>query len=198
MIILFVADVQRSVPDTIWSGDVHLLPDARQREAKTCRGSRVAGHYRAVLQDWAHRKVRLSVSVLILVEPRQLVGRAPPPPPCSGELWTQKLKSHLVRTQSLNVLPLKTGVGRYIAIHATLTARDFSLAYFYPSGPFTCIVFQNFSRFFLCLLWLTHGFCEGPQNKIGHPAGERFPCWVSMEYKQAQKHDLWCDDLRNE
>ena len=31
----------------------------------------------------------------------------------SGELRTQKLKSHLVRTQSLNVLPLKPGVGQY-------------------------------------------------------------------------------------
>ena len=51
----------------------------------------------------------------------------------------QKLKSHLVRTQSLNVLPLKPGVGQYIAIHATLTAGDFFFAYFYPSGPFTCI-----------------------------------------------------------
>ena len=60
--------------------------------------------------------------------------------PRSGELRTQKLKSHLLRTQSLNVLPLKPGVGQYIAIHATLTARDFFLAYFYPSGPFTCIL----------------------------------------------------------
>ena len=60
--------------------------------------------------------------------------------PRSGELRTQNLKSHLVRTQSLNVLPLKPGVGQYIAIHATLTARDFFLAYDYPSGPFTCII----------------------------------------------------------
>ena len=59
--------------------------------------------------------------------------------PRSRELRTQKLKSHLVRTQSLTVLALKPGVGQYIAIHATLTARDFFLAYFYPSGPFTCI-----------------------------------------------------------
>ena len=59
--------------------------------------------------------------------------------PRSGELRTQKLKSHLVRTQSLNVLPLMPGVSQYIAIHATLTARDFFLAYFYPSGPFTSI-----------------------------------------------------------
>ena len=57
----------------------------------------------------------------------------------SGELRTQKLMSHLMRTQSLNGLPLKPGVGQYIAIHATLTARDLFPAYFYPSGPFTYI-----------------------------------------------------------
>ena len=51
--------------------------------------------------------------------------------------------SHLVRTQSLNVLPFKPGVGQYIAIHATLTARDFFLAYFNPFGPFTCIFFPK-------------------------------------------------------
>ena len=48
--------------------------------------------------------------------------------PLSGELRTQKLKSYLVRTQSLNVLPLKPGVGQYITIHAILIARDFFLA----------------------------------------------------------------------
>ena len=93
----------------------------------------------------------------------------------SGELRTQKLKSHLVRTQSLNVLPLKPGVGQYIAIHATLTARDFFLAYFYPSGPFTCI-FSKTSRDFFSLAVANTDSCVGPQNKIGHPAGWRFPC----------------------
>ena len=67
--------------------------------------------------------------------------------PRSGKLRTQKLKSHLVRTQSLNVLPLKPGVGQYIGIDATLTARDFCLTCFYPPGPFTCIC-SNLSRFF--------------------------------------------------
>ena len=66
--------------------------------------------------------------------------------PRGGELWTQKLKSHLLRTQSLKVLPLKPGADQHIAIHDTLTAREFFLANFYPSGPFTCIFFQNFSR----------------------------------------------------
>ena len=37
-------------------------------------------------------------------------------------------------------------------------------------------------KFFLCLLWLTHGSCVGPQNRIVHPAGCRFPCWVPAEY----------------
>ena len=37
-------------------------------------------------------------------------------------------------------------------------------------------------KFFLCWLSLTHGSCVGPQNKIGHPAGCRFPCWVPAEY----------------
>ena len=58
--------------------------------------------------------------------------------PCNGKLWMQKSKSHLMRTQNLKVLPLKPGVGQYIAMHATLTARDFFLAV-YPSSPFTCI-----------------------------------------------------------
>ena len=57
----------------------------------------------------------------------------------SGELRTQKLKSHLVRTQSSKVLLKKPWVGQYIAVHATLTARDFFLANFYPYSPFTCI-----------------------------------------------------------
>ena len=60
--------------------------------------------------------------------------------------------------------------------NATLTARDFFVAYLYPSGPFTCIFSQNLSRFLLCWLWLTHGSCVGPQNKIGHPAGCKVPC----------------------
>ena len=96
----------------------------------------------------------------------------------SGELRTQKLKSHLVRTQSLNVLPLKPGVGQYIAMHATLFARDFFLAHFYTSGPFTCIFSKTSADFSLCWLWLTHGSCVGPQNKIGHllDAGSRVEC----------------------
>ena len=95
--------------------------------------------------------------------------------PRSGELRAQKLKSHLVITQSLNVLPFKPGMGQYIAIHATLTARDFFLAYFYPSSPLTCIFFKPLPIFPVLAVANT-GDCVGPQNKTGHPAGCRFPC----------------------
>ena len=79
--------------------------------------------------------------------------------PRSGELQTRKLKSHLMRTQSLNFDPLKPRVGQYIAIHATLTARYFFLAYFYPSGPFNCI----FSR---TSLHMTFGMMTCEMNNL--------------------------------
>ena len=88
----------------------------------------------------------------------------------NGELQTEKLKSHLVRTESLNVLPLKPGVDQYIAIRVTLTARDFFLANFHPSGPFVCISSKTSPEFFLVLDVANTGSCVGQQNKIGHPA----------------------------
>ena len=111
---------------------------------------------------------------------------------------TQKLKSHLVRAQSWSVLPLKPRVGQYIAIHATLTAGDFFLACFYPSGPFTCIFFKNLPRSFLALAVANTGSCVGPQKKIGHPVGCRFfraECLRNID--RLIKHDLSHDDLWN-
>ena len=109
----------------------------------------------------------------------------------SGELRTQKLGSHLLITQSLNFLPSKPGVGQYIAIQSiTLTNRDFFLAFFYPSGPFTCIIFQTSPDYFPVLAIAKTGSCVGPQNKIGHPPGCRFPCWALAEYKHVPKYVL--------
>ena len=108
-------------------------------------------------------------------------------PPCvatrSGELRTQKLKSYLVRTRSLNVLPLKLEVGQYIAVHATLTAKKILPCFFLLFQSIHLHFFQNLSRFFCALAVANSGFCEGPQNKIGHPAGCRFSCLVPTEYK---------------
>ena len=44
---------------------------------------------------------------------------------------------------------------------------------FHPSSPFTCIFSKPLPIF----------SCVGLQNKIGHPAGCRFPCWVPAAYK---------------
>ena len=49
------------------------------------------------------------------------------------------------------------------------------LCLFLPFWSIHLHFFQNLSRFFPCWLWLTHGSCIGPQNKIGHPAGCKFP-----------------------
>ena len=58
------------------------------------------------------------------------------------------------------------------------------------SLPFRSIhqhFFQNLSRFFPVLAVANTGSCVGSQNKTGHPAGCRFPCWVPAEYEWAQK-----------
>ena len=63
------------------------------------------------------------------------------------------------------------------AMHATLTARNFFLANFYPSGPFTCIFSKTSpSQVFPVLSVANTGSCVGPQNKIGHPSGCRLQC----------------------
>ena len=75
--------------------------------------------------------------------------------------------------------PIKAWVGQYIAIHASLTARDFSSLLISTLPVHSPTFFSNLSRFFLCWLWLTHGSCVGPQNKkkVTLPeAGSRVEC----------------------
>ena len=73
----------------------------------------------------------------------------------SGELRTQKLRSHLLKTQRSEVLPFKFRVNQHMAMHATLTSREFFLANFYPPGRFICIFSKTSLEFFLHQLWLT-------------------------------------------
>ena len=60
-------------------------------------------------------------------------------------------------------------------MHATLTARDFFLVCFYPSGTFTCMFSKTSPDFFPVLALANTGSCVGPQNKLGQPARCRFP-----------------------
>ena len=75
-----------------------------------------------------------------------------------------------MRTQNLKVLPLKPGVGQYITMRATLTAKDFFLANFYLSGSFHLYFFLNLSRFFSVLAVANSNSSVDPRNKIGQPA----------------------------
>ena len=60
----------------------------------------------------------------------QALSRLPPP-----QWGAADAEISLIRWErSLNVLPLKPGVGQHIASHATPAAGDFFLAYFYPFG----------------------------------------------------------------
>ena len=91
--------------------------------------------------------------------------------PRSVVLQLQKLKTHLFRTQSSEVLPSKPGIGRYKPCMVRL----------FPTISFTWLISglpvhppafspQNLSRVFPLFVVANTGSCVGPQNKIGHPA----------------------------
>ena len=117
--------------------------------------------------------------------------------PRSGELRTQKLKSYLVRTQSLNVLPLKPGVGQFIAMLRLLPGiSSLLISTLLVHSP--AFFFQNIFRFLLCWLWLTHGSCVGPQNKIGHPVGCRSRVGCPRNINRLSKQNMTCGMMTRE
>ena len=75
-------------------------------------------------------------------------------------------KTHLLRTQSSEVLPLKPGVDQFLAMQASPTATDFFLANFYPPGPFTCIFSKTSPKFFPVLAVANTVSCVDPGQRI--------------------------------
>ena len=74
------------------------------------------------------------------------------PSPRFGALRTQKLKSHLLRTQSSKVLPLKPGTGPYTDTRATPTVPGISsLLIFTLLVHSPALSPQNVSRVFFCV-----------------------------------------------
>ena len=67
----------------------------------------------------------------------------------------RKIRSHLWRIQSSNLVPFKSGIGQYIAMHATLMARDFFCANFYRSVHSPALFPKPVLIFVCCWLWLT-------------------------------------------
>ena len=58
-----------------------------------------------------------------------------------------EIKVPSVENRELKVLLSKPAVGQYIAIHATITARELFLANFYPSSPSTGIFPETLPSF---------------------------------------------------
>ena len=79
--------------------------------------------------------------------------------------------------------PFKVWSGSVCSHTYYATCWGFLPCLFLPLRSIRLLFFSKLSRFLLCRLWLTHGSCAGPQNKIGHSAGCRFPCGVPAEYK---------------
>ena len=62
--------------------------------------------------------------------------------------------------------------------------KGFLLCLFLPFRSIHLHFFPNLSLIFFPVLSVANtGPYEGPHNKIGHPAGCRFPCWVPTKYK---------------
>ena len=103
-------------------------------------------------------------------------SKSSPVLPHSGELRMQKLVLSSENTE-LKRSPF-TAWSRSVYSHTCYAYCQGVLSFLLIStpGPFTCIFSKTAPNFSVCWLWLTHGSCVGPQNKIGHPAGCRFPC----------------------
>ena len=122
--ILFLTDVQRPIPDSVRSGGVCVLPDVWKREAETCGGPGAAGHHRAVLQGWTHRKVRLATVAGVAVQfefsvalrPQRkyrLLGTGSPgwPPPVSHSSWALTVQVQCCFTSTETVQTIHLGRG---------------------------------------------------------------------------------------
>ena len=83
----------------------------------------------------------------------------------------QKLKIHLLRTQSSKVFPLKHGVGQNTAKHVLPTTKDFFSILVSTLPAHSPAFFKNISPLFPVLAVANIGSCVGSQDKIGHPAG---------------------------
>ena len=89
-----------------------------------------------------------------------------------SKAWSRSLYSHTCYAYSQRFFPCFFLLFRSIHLH----------------------FFKNLYRVFPLLTVVNTASYVGLRNKLAHPAGCRFPCWVPTE----KKHDLLYDDLSNE
>ena len=71
--------------------------------------------------------------------------------------------------------------------------QGFLLCLFLPFQSIHLHFFQNLSQFFPALAVANSGSCVGPQNKIGHPAGCRFPWNINRIKKKKTCGVMTCE-----
>ena len=88
-----------------------------------------------------------------------------------------EIKVPSVENTELKVSPVKAW-SRSVYSHTCYTyCQGFLPCLFLPFRSIHVLhLFQNLSRHFPVLAVANIGSCVGPQNKIGHPVGCRFPC----------------------
>ena len=101
-----------------------------------------------------------------------------------------EIKVPFGETTELNGSPFKAW-SRSVYSHTCYAyCQGFLPCSFLPFSSIHLHFAQNLSWVFPVSAMANTGFCVGSQNKKGHPAGCRFPCWVFTEYKYAPKHVL--------
>ena len=97
-----------------------------------------------------------------------------PPPSCHGvhRNRMQKLKTHLLRTPRSKILPLNTGVGYHMAMHASPVSRDLFLELISTFPVHSSAFFSKTSPEFSPALAVANaGSCVSPQSREGHHTG---------------------------
>ena len=106
-------------------GDVQSRPPGMVLQVSWCKNTPHIFFPKS--RSSAITKMRLAVRYHINSTCHLLIRPPSSRPSRSGVLRTQKLKPHLLRSQSSKVLPLKPGVGHDRAMHASPTAGNSSL-----------------------------------------------------------------------
>ena len=171
--------VKMSVLLAPWSIDIRLpSADPRERDLLINTHTPCTTSFRwwdkKRVPPWAHQ---LSIALSFPqwgaadAEIKVLSGESTELKCSSFKVWSRSVYSHTSYTDCQRFLPWWFRSFQSIHLH------------FFPKPlpSFSCVVANTTS-------------CVGPQNKIGHPAGCRFPCWVPAEYEKAWKL-CWCSEI---
>ena len=146
-------------PGVYWDLGNPWTPQMLSRSLDSCEACEAPGVHGGLGNPWTPRKPRRSLD-------------SPPPLPQLGAADAEIIVPSS-ENRELKRSPFKAWSRSVYSRTCYAYCQGLLPGLFLPFRYIHLHFFQN-SRFFLCWLWLTHGSCGGPQNKIGHPAGCMF------------------------